>query len=575
MRSDIKKLNYHLYILLTIVALSLFLNIYGINWGLPALWHPDERDTIRSIVIPMARHLDPNPHNFLKPSFYYYFLEIILSPFFLYYKIAKPAMVFGLDFVSIVTLISRTVTAIIGTASVFLLYLIGKTFFNANSGLFAGLFLAISMGFATHSHFAYMDIPMIFLMLLMVLLSLQYLETHRISKLYLASLAGGLAISTKYNAGLPVILILLICNWDQISVIIQKERTIKERIKAILPKPLIISIMLVSLGFILGTPFSLLDFPAFAGTILKQMFIAKHGYKGFVGSTSWSANLSDLKYALGMPLFLLSIGGLFWGFVSFLRNPNRKAAVLLSIPIIYYAYIGSWHISQLRYILLIIPLLVLWAAGLVGSLLKSMRGLRIPIFIVVVLIMSYSGFYTFRGVRCFSNDTRKISGEWIRANIHPQSLIETYSIWAYLPKFSKNLNVLSIRPNFIVESPAFEQFKMELKSNPTIVWFLKTFKKDIKIRVLSDHPNNKGKFSLNSLEKRKPDYIVLTSFYFRRYIKKYPDAKSSPYPVLTDYFAKLIRGELGYKIIARFEDKTPTGEFINPTITVLKKEKAL
>jgi len=72
--------------LLGIILFSLILNLYGIDWGLPSLWHPDEATTIKNIVIPMARNFDPNPHDFLKPSLYYYLLEIILSPLFIYYK---------------------------------------------------------------------------------------------------------------------------------------------------------------------------------------------------------------------------------------------------------------------------------------------------------------------------------------------------------------------------------------------------------------------------------------------------------------------------------------------------------
>jgi hypothetical protein len=32
-----------------------------------------------------------------------------------------------------------------------------------------------------------------------------------------------------------------------------------------------------------------------------------------------------------------------------------------------------------------------------------------------------------------------------------------------------------------------------------------------------------------------------------------------------------VSGEAGYEIIKVFENKTPTGEFLNPTIKILKK----
>ncbi len=61
----------YLYIILMYSAL---LNFHGITWGLPAIWYPDEPETI-SIIINMVRNFDLNPHNFLKPS-----LVLLSSP---------------------------------------------------------------------------------------------------------------------------------------------------------------------------------------------------------------------------------------------------------------------------------------------------------------------------------------------------------------------------------------------------------------------------------------------------------------------------------------------------------------
>ena len=57
-----------LYLMVGVVAISLVYNLVGVRWGLPALWYPDEPETIEQIVIPMARNFDPNPHIFHKGS---------------------------------------------------------------------------------------------------------------------------------------------------------------------------------------------------------------------------------------------------------------------------------------------------------------------------------------------------------------------------------------------------------------------------------------------------------------------------------------------------------------------------
>jgi Dolichyl-phosphate-mannose-protein mannosyltransferase len=562
------------FLLLSILVISLCLNLYGINWGLPSQWHPDESTTIKGFVIPMARNSDPNPHNFLKPSFYYYFLELVLSPYYVYHKISKHESNSGtVNFESNVTLISRVITAMIGSASIVILYIIGRNTFNVYTGLLSSLFLTITMGFSTYSHFAYMDIPMVFLLLLMVALYTKYSNTNKIYTLYLACFVGGLSISTKYNSALPVILVIFICYFNNILDVFQKDIKVSERVKALLPKTLIISLTFVALGFFVGTPFSVLDFPTFANDILQQLYISKKGYKGFSDDNALYRNFSYLNQALGTPLFLLSLSGLLLGLILLLKKPNKKVAVLLSIPFIYYLYISTWHIFTMRYTLPVIPFLSLWAAVVIIWLLENTKRFRILISIVTVFVAGYSFVYSYQGVRCFSNDTRIISRNWIRDNIPPGSKIEVHGYDAYLPEFSQELDVKRIHPDFLIPSQDYNKYKEVLKKNTSVQWVLKFFGRTTDtedISIVSDYTDNKYMFTIDSLTERNPDYIVLTSLFFDRFTEN-RNGKSPPYPTVSLFFNKLIFEEAGYYIIKVFEDKTPSSEWNNPTIILLKK----
>lgn len=562
--------------LFSILAISLFLNLYGIKWGLPAQWHPDESATIKTIVIPMARNSDPNPHNFLKPSFYYYFLELALSPYYIYHRISKHESNSGTaDFESNVTLTSRVVTATIGTASVLLLYFIGRNTFSVITGLLSSFFLAITMGFSTYSHFAYMDIPMIFLLLLMVVLYIKYVKTNNTYTLYLACFVGGLSVSTKYNSALPVILIIFICYFENMLSVFQKDLKAVEKVKAFLPKSLFFSLIFVILGFFVGTPFALLDFPKFANDILEQMYISKQGYKGFSVDNALFSNFSYLNHALGTPLFLLSLCGLLLGLILFLKKPNKKVSVLLSIPVVYYSYISTWHISSMRYTLPIIPFLSLWAAVLIIWFLENTKRLRMLISIVAVLVFAYSFVYTYQGVRCFSNDTRNVSRNWIRNYIPPRSKIEVYGPIEYLPGFSQDMDVKRIHPKFLYPSQDYNKYKEGLKKNGSVQWALKIFGRTTEtegISIISNRTDNKYMFSIDSLRERNPDYIVVSSFFYDRFTKN-KNGESTPYPTVSLYFNKLIFEEAGYHIMKTFEDKTPSSEWNNPTIIVLKNKK--
>ncbi len=58
--------------LAAILALAAVLRIRGISFGLPAIYNPDEI-AIMSRALGLAGG-DPNPHNFLYPTLYFYVL---------------------------------------------------------------------------------------------------------------------------------------------------------------------------------------------------------------------------------------------------------------------------------------------------------------------------------------------------------------------------------------------------------------------------------------------------------------------------------------------------------------------
>src|SRR6476646_7310285 len=58
--------------LLAVLALALALRLYGLRYGLPAVYNPDEV-AIMSRALAFAKG-DLNPHNFVYPSFYFYVL---------------------------------------------------------------------------------------------------------------------------------------------------------------------------------------------------------------------------------------------------------------------------------------------------------------------------------------------------------------------------------------------------------------------------------------------------------------------------------------------------------------------
>jgi hypothetical protein len=365
----------------------------------------------------------------------------------------------------------------------------------------------------------------------------------------------------------------MVCHVDKVA--FRKNINAISRIKAFFPKSLLIAFILVFAAFFLTTPFALLDLPAFADDLLEQLFVANRGYKGFYRN-EWSGlgNILRLNQGLGTPLLLLALCGLLWGVASFIKMPNNITAILLFSPIIYFLYISTWRISGLRYTLLLFPFMAFWAAAPTNLSLKNSKGFRGLIFIIVIFVGAYSCFYTFRGVSCFTVDTRKSAENWIRDHIPLGDQVEVYSYKFYLPDFPKGLNVQRIVP-FLRPSLEYNKFRDKMINKELVQLILKFFGKSIKNEVDANRQGNNDNilFSVNSLSKRNPDFIVLTSFFYPRFLKKDRINESTPYPKLTLFFKKIISEEAGYEIVKVFENKTPTGEFVNPTITILKRNE--
>ena len=71
--------------LVVCLGIAAIFGLIGIWWGLPELWHPDE---VVGPALSMGLHMDPNPHNFVFPSFHKYVIGVVLSPYFIYLKLS-------------------------------------------------------------------------------------------------------------------------------------------------------------------------------------------------------------------------------------------------------------------------------------------------------------------------------------------------------------------------------------------------------------------------------------------------------------------------------------------------------
>lgn len=344
--------------LVAIVVLAIALRIWGINFGLPYLYHPDEPNKV-IMAQTIFKTGDLNPHYFLKPSFLIYLNALAYVPYYLVGKLAgvfgspadipAPIMVaLGVGKAPMPTtfLMGRIMTAIFGSAAVVLVFLLGCQLTNkAAAGLGAALMMAISPTSVAISRFITPDMMMVFFISLAVYGAVRVLQGGKTSHYVLAGVAAGLAASTKYYGALVLI-----------SVVV--AHFMRCGLKGFREWKLYLAGVLSAATFFLITPFALLDAQKFLADLLYEARHYSTGHQGMEGSVlGWY--LSYLWKVEGL-VVLIAVLGILQGFYK----RSREALVISSFPLAYFLFIISLPVRNDRTLLPVLPFLFMFASAL-------------------------------------------------------------------------------------------------------------------------------------------------------------------------------------------------------------------
>ncbi len=341
--------------LLLILAVAALLRIKGMTWGLPFNYQdPDEGIVLAHAFRIATGHLDP--HFFLYPSLLFYVIAALLRAVGVFYAPHGISLTSRVSFITTPTpyyLVGRSVVAACGVLSVYLVYRIGKEAFSDAIGLLAALFLAIDPLHVRYSHVAVTDVPATTLALLALLLFLRAADRRDSRTLLVGALVAGLATGTKYNLGMLAIPGAVACWYVYRPSLGARQLpglAVRATRRVVLP-------MLAA--FLVSTPFALLDPRRFVGDFARQNQIVAHGWLGFenVHSGYWYNLSTNLRGSLGIVLLGLGLVGVL---VALVRR-TRADVILAPYLIIYYLYVSSWHELMDRYLLPIVPLLIVFA----------------------------------------------------------------------------------------------------------------------------------------------------------------------------------------------------------------------
>ena len=247
------------------------------------------------------------------------------------------------------------------------------------------------------------------------------------------AVAAGLATSTKYNLGMLVlpatVAAVYACRAE-----VARRAAAGGRAALLWLRVLALRVYVpMAVAFVAASPFVLLDAPHFLSDFRRQNEIMDRGWLGFenVGNGFWYNISPNLTGAIGVLLVVLGAAGLAWA----LWRRTRLDLLVAPYVLVYFAYIGTWKELMDRYLLVVVPLLVLLAArlgvDLVTRATPRARRVVLPLVAVVLAVAAVPPLAaSLRFDRDLSGrDTREIASAWIEGHIPAGSLfaVENYT----------------------------------------------------------------------------------------------------------------------------------------------------
>jgi hypothetical protein len=326
---------------------ALGLRLWGVTQGLPYAYNSDENDHF----VPPAMHMfegSLNPHYFANPPALTYLLHFL---YLLWFGGAHAALQAFTLHPTEVFVLARVAVALLGSAAVWLLYLVGARLFGRGVGLLAAALEAVAFLPVFYAHLALNDAPTLAPLTLSLLGSAGVLRSGRRRDYLLAGIGLGLGCATKYTAGIVLLPLLA-------AAVFQWQAGVKNGERVVLG--LVLAGVVALAAFLIANPYAVLDFHSFQAELNHQSQLSSDaqgklgaGHAGGVRYYLWS-----LTWGLGWVPSLAALGGA----LAIWRRERALGWVLVPAPLVFLAFMGLQGRYFGRWLLPIFPIVCLLAA---------------------------------------------------------------------------------------------------------------------------------------------------------------------------------------------------------------------
>lgn len=515
-------------VLLLILFAGAALRFWGISCGLPhTAFKPDEQ-----LVVQLAARFgsgDLNPHFFVYPSLFLYtlyFCFLIASAFSAFFG----AFVAPKDFLAHsylnpwpYFLAARCLSAVLGTATIAMLYKAAQRLFDKDVARISALFLAFAYLHARSSHFGVTDAPMTFMLMaaFMAILNARIekpceLAQHdrqksEILTYLLTGAISGLAVSVKY----PAVFIAVPMYVVHVQNTLNKNN--RKLADFFLTKPLAAYAVAAVAATLLASPYIVLDFKGFTEEFRTVTYHLKYGF-GLRLGRGWIYHVREsLFHGLGLVQLCFSLLGAF----ILLKSDFKKALIVLAFPAAFYVITGRSYLALPRYAVPLTPFICLSAAVLVVFAVRRIResygqfNARVGLTVLAVLVIAQPCYNLLRFDALLSTEDNRLRTVRLMKDSIPQGSS------VYQPGFSNMWGALQF-------TPCEQSLKKFLG-----VEELPEFSKKVSERIEDleachveewDYHFESGRFSYQAaLKDTTPDYIVVHESPLINYSKGIPE----------------------------------------------------
>ena len=500
--------------LLLAVAIGVILGAQGFTWGRYDCLNLD-RMALRKMIT--ASRPPFHPGSFVKPPFYTYMNHFVahvpastVSRNLLWLEPGQRKQIYY----HMRLALARSLNLAFFAGCTVMLFGLVRGAWGPGAARLASLLFATSAGFVPYQVFLTTDLALVFMMLASFACAVKIVDNPGMGISIAAGLLAGLAAATKYN-GLIVAVALPVAH-----LLASRGNPLLACVKR--PAAWVCGLC-VPVGFLIGNPYTLLDWPTFSADFLYNYKVTPV-YNGATAGTGYGAFFRAFIEILGWPGSVFVLLATLVGLVALRSARGRNGAHLwLLSAVVFCAYtmkIGSFPRMETRFVIPAAPFAILLAAAGFSALLRA-KWLTVPAFAMIAFYNVACGWQV--GI-AFRKDPRMRALDYAGAHLEDQATVE---VSGSIPRIQdlpgKKLKIIRIPTG------------LERREN-----FTKMFAADQDIQAGIARWEAKTDISWFSREARKqrnPDWIFWSTIDLESIARKYYEElfeKGSVYEVVFD-----------------------------------------